>query len=513
MYTRQLLAAPMNTVYSTSADNNADETENHLQPLLASDALHFQLKLNSYTDLHNLLSAQYLFDGILLPDNLFRPPIYTKATNREHTDYCSYFKILIFPKPIEDKIVRWPTRSYISKDKLLIDQLFHVYLSACCVDSIHPDSETFLKSYYCYELEPALVHTAVASAAVHLLLSHPEISFSSKLQAAVGGLFARAKESLADVFDTPSPQIVLAFLNMNICLQYLYRYKDAYAFYSQAAHMALSLQMDKDNATEKDFIQIEFQRRIWSEICMRELEYVFEFDMPPLISMDTIKSSPKPTVTTRDSESYKFETIYFMLKIATYSKLSELRNIDWALPDVIITQKLAGLAAYLQNELTELTQYCNEGDLRKIHSPIVTFDFWLQWSALWRQFIKSDAPAERLETNLMQQLREKAFDEYIKGLIQCIRFFNWKIVSQVRCKSRFLLTANLIYEGVKFIAQMHPEIRIRRKIFQELLKILNTLQSPEARGVLSQLLACQFMDALEELKPTIFSKEVLERTA
>ncbi|KAL1914609.1 uncharacterized protein VTP21DRAFT_8140 [Calcarisporiella thermophila] len=236
----------------------------------------------------------------------------------------------------------------------------------------------------------------------------------SKLRVSVGSLFAEAKESLAAVFDVPSPQIVLAFANMDTCMQEISRYKDAYVFYAQAAQMALTLQMDKNDVTEKDPMQLEFRRRVWADVCMRELLYVFDFDKPPLISMDTIKSSPKPTVTARDSESYKFATIYFIMKIITFSKLLELQNIDWALPDVIIVQKLAGLAAYLQNEQTELIPYCSEGDLREIHPHIINFDFWTQWCALWRQFIKSNAPTGRLKTNLMQQLREKAFDEYVK---------------------------------------------------------------------------------------------------
>ncbi|KAL1914608.1 uncharacterized protein VTP21DRAFT_8139 [Calcarisporiella thermophila] len=289
---------------------------------------------------------------------------------------------------------------------------------------------------------------------------------------------------------------------------------DAYTYFSQAVPMALSLHMDKDNATEKNFMQIEFRRRIWADVCMRELLYVFDFDKPSLISMDIIKSSPKPTVTTKDSKSYKFATIRFLVGISVFSGLLELQNIDWALPDDIIVQKLAGLAAYLQNERTELIRFCSEGDLREIHSPIVNFDFWFHWCALWRQFIKSDAPTGRLDTNLMQQLHKRAFDEYVKGLLfHCIKFFKWAVISQIRCKSKVLLVAHIICEDVKFIAQMHPNIRMRRKIFQELINVLNILQTPEIRGILSKLLACQFMDVLEVMKPTVFSKEVLKRAA
>ncbi|KAL1923862.1 uncharacterized protein VTP21DRAFT_6897 [Calcarisporiella thermophila] len=409
----------MNAVRFTTVNNIADEAEIHQQGcsnlrdfLSTSDAQYFQL--NSYTDLHRLLSAQYIKDGILLPKNSFSPQIYTLATNTKHTNYCSYFKLQSLPPPIEDSFFGWSTKSITTKEKRLIEQLFHVYLSTCCIDSIHPDHERFLESYYCCELDPALVHTAVARAAIHLLLKHPEAPLRSKLRAAVGSLLAQAKRSLAEVFDVPTPQVVLAFINMDACLQELSRYKEAYAFYSQAVRMAFALQMDRDDSTEKDSVQLEFRKRIWADVCMRELFYVFDCAKPSLVNMNIIKSSPKPTVTTRDSESYKFALICLLLQISTFSRLLELQNIDWSLPDVMIVQKLAGLAAHLQNEQTEYIPYCGEDDRQKFFLPILNYDFWSQWCALWRQFIKSDAPTGRLETNLMQQLREKAFDEYVK---------------------------------------------------------------------------------------------------
>ncbi|KAL1914603.1 uncharacterized protein VTP21DRAFT_8134 [Calcarisporiella thermophila] len=510
----------MDTVCTTSADDSVDKTENNqleshnlCDLLMTSDALHFQLKLNSYTDLHHLLNAQYLFDGILLPENLFCPQIYTTVTNSKHPDYCTYFKFPSLPRPIEDIILKWPTRSNVAREKQLIDQLFHVYLSACGVDSMHPDREGFLKSYYNCELEPALVYTAVSSTAIHLLLKHPEALLSSKLHVAIGGLFTQAKQALEDVFDVISPQIVLAFLNMEACLHYLSRYKDSYTFYSQAVQMALSLQMDKDDATVMDPVQLEFRKRIWAEVCWRELFYVFYFDKPFLISMDIIKSSPKPTVTARDSESYKCKTVQLLLDIVTYSKLMVLRNIDWTLSDVKIVQNLAGLAAYLQNERTQLISHFIESDMQKIYFSFANYNFWEQWCALWRQFIKSDAPIGRLEANSMQQLRNKAFDEFVKGLIYRIRFFQWAINSQIKCILRFHTSTHNVCEDVRFITQRHPSVRIRRKIFQEIIKVVNILQSAETRGILRQLLTRQFMDVLEEMKSTVFSEDVLNRKA
>ncbi|KAL1914599.1 uncharacterized protein VTP21DRAFT_8130 [Calcarisporiella thermophila] len=102
------------------------------------------------------------------------------------------------------------------------------------------------------------------------------------------------------------------------------------------------------------------------------------------------------------------------MKAVTYSKLLELQNIDWTLPDVIIVQNLAGLAAYLLNERIETIQYCGENSLLKIKLPFANFNFWEDWCALWRQFIKSDAPTGRLETDLMRQLHVKALNEFVK---------------------------------------------------------------------------------------------------
>ncbi|KAL1916462.1 uncharacterized protein VTP21DRAFT_5653 [Calcarisporiella thermophila] len=376
---------------------------------------------------------------------------------------------------------------------------------------MHPNREFFLGSYYRCELEPVLIYTAIAWAAVHLLLSHPETPLRNQLRMALRSLLSQAKQSLADVFDVPSSQTVLAFINMDACLHSLSRFTEAYTCYSQAALMALALQMDKDDATEKNPVHLEFRRRIWASVCKRELFYVFECDKPSLIALDTIKASSKPTMTASDSESYKFATVCFMLDIITYSKLLEFQNIDWTLPDAIIAQQLVGFAGFLQNDQTEAIQYCSEDDLSKIFPPGINFSFWSRWCALWRQFIKSDAPTGRLETILMQQMREKAFDEYVKGLIHCIASLKWAIGAQARCKSNILIGAHIICENVRFITQTHPRVSIRRLIFQELISLLDLLQSLVARGILTQWLASQIVEILEEMKPTVFSREVLQK--
>ncbi|KAL1916460.1 uncharacterized protein VTP21DRAFT_5651 [Calcarisporiella thermophila] len=285
-----------------------------------------------------------------------------------------------------------------------------------------------------------------------------------RLHFTIESILIQAQKSLEDVFDIPTPQIVAAFLNMNHCMALLLRFEDAYRYYSQGALMALALQMDRDDPVAGDPIELEFRRRIWALVCQREMLFRFGFDKPMLISLDIILQSPKPTATANYTESYKLKLVSFMLRIHFYCKLLELRNIDWSLPDVHIIQQLASIVAFLQSDHSETLQYCggkDEYELSETHCS-----FWSDWCNLWRQFIESDAPPGRLETDLMRQMRVKALEEFLK---------------------------------------------IRRQIFRELVQMLELLRLFANKAIIEQWLACQIVSTLEELKPAVFTKEELEK--
>ncbi|KAL1918161.1 uncharacterized protein VTP21DRAFT_3427 [Calcarisporiella thermophila] len=349
------------------------------------NAIRFQLRLNSLTDLLRLFSAQFVLEGKPLSNFPFHFQIPDNVCNSRPIQHCSYFRVHHIPKPIENKEISRIKKSLIVKRKLR-DYLFHIYVKGCSNGDLHmhPNHASFLESYYNNELEPILVHTAVARTAIHLLLAHPQTPIRDQLHSVVGSLLAQAMKSSEDAFDTPSPQIVAGFLNMNLCMTWLLRFETAYRFHSQAALVAVALQMDREDPNVVDPIEIEFRRRIWAAICYNELDYRFGYGKPELISLDTIIRSPKPTVALDDTGFYKISQSNF--------KILELRDIDWSLPDNPIIQQLISIAAFLQSGHDETLQYCLEIVSRKCFLSEFRCNFWSDWCSLWRQFIKSDAP-------------------------------------------------------------------------------------------------------------------------
>ncbi|KAL1916456.1 uncharacterized protein VTP21DRAFT_5647 [Calcarisporiella thermophila] len=498
-------------IQEANAFGENDQAEYDLEDLrsVMTNSLSYQLRLNTLTELHRLLSAQFVIEGKSADNRKFDFTLPIFGGNAPQTRRCTYFKVWYIPKPIEDKTFQLATKAF-NINRTLADYLFHIYVSDCFIHVMHPKRASFLESYYRDELEPALVHTAIAFSALHLLMTHPQTYVKRDLHLAMGSLLAQARRSLEEVFDNPSSEIVLAFLNMEGCMRWLARFEDAYNFYSLAALMALTLRMDKDDTNKKDLVQVEFQRRIWTCVCKRELHYRFGFNKPILISLESIYNSPKPTVGEGDSELYKFMLLRFMTEIVFSYKILRLTDIDWTLPDVKVAQQLVDIVEFLQREQNDFVQFCGKDVLLK-HCPAgVDCVFWTYWCAVWRQFIKSDAPPGRLETDLMKQLKAKAIDEYAKGLVNCIKSLKYAVRTQRWCKDYPFTTAQLICESCKCICPSLPDTTRRRKLFMELLQILEELRSLQTKGIIEKWLAQQIAEALEQMKSAVFSREVLE---
>ncbi|KAL1916459.1 uncharacterized protein VTP21DRAFT_5650 [Calcarisporiella thermophila] len=489
--------------------DDSDEDTDPYSIFFTPDAIRFQLRLNSLTDLHRLLSAQFVIEGKSLPNLSFNLQVPDYIGSNRPIRRCTYFRVGQIPKPIEYKDIIWTKRPTIN-DQRLTDYLFHTYISGCVTDKLIPNPACFLESYYNNELEPAFVHSAIALAAIHLLLAHPLSSLKKQLQSAAGCLLSKAKQSLEDAFDTPSLQIVATFINFNSCMTWLSRFEEAYRFHSKAVLMAVALQMDRDNPNVRDPVEIEIRRRIWAYICYCELDYRFGYGKPELISLDIIIRSPKPTVTLDDADFYKLTLLFFMLSIQLNVKLLELRDIDWSLPDDLIIQQLVNIAAFLQSDHVETLQYCGENILRKFHLSGLRCNFWSDWCNLWRQFIKSDAPPGRLETNLMKQMREKALEEFLKGLSNSITLIKGVIRSQSWCYNYPFSSVHKICENSKFIIHVHPDINIRRKAFRELVQVLELLKSLDNKGVIEQWSISQIINTLEDVQSVVYSREELK---
>ncbi|KAL1916455.1 uncharacterized protein VTP21DRAFT_5646 [Calcarisporiella thermophila] len=298
---------------------------------------------------------------------------------------------------------------------------------------------------------------------------------------------------------------------MGKCMCWLSRIDEAYTFHSQSVVMASALQMDKDDPNETDPVKIEFRKRIWTLVCSREIYFRLLFDKPPLIPLDTISKSPKPTLNSNDTKMYKLSLVRFLTATVYYVGFLKISDIDWSLPDVMVAQQLVSIASFLQRDLSEYIHYIGEDHLEIRLAYGINSNLWPHWCAVWRQFIQSEAPSRRFETDLMKNLRAKGFDEFVKGLNNCILSLQEAIRRKCWCREYPTIGPQLICENSKFISRIHPDPIVRRSIFQNLVQTLRLTQSSEDKGVIEQWIAHTLVGALEEMKPAVFSKEELER--
>ncbi|KAL1921585.1 uncharacterized protein VTP21DRAFT_11301 [Calcarisporiella thermophila] len=482
--------------------------------LISGQNLRFQLKLNSLGDLHRLLSAQLILDGVAPPDFIpaARPP---SPKNNQKANRCTLLK-WSFPKPLEDKDLRLPPKSLVPGRRLL-DHLFHVYTSECFLSSYmpHPNRAAFLESYYRGKIEPALLHTACAYAAIHLLLMHAETPTLKQVRTVVGDLVAKAKACLEESFDSPSPYVVLAFLNMEACMRVLSRINEAYMYHTQAALMALALRMDIDDPSEHDAARIEFHRRIWSFLCRMEILNVYMDRRRSIIPLDVIRKSTRASVKPNESKRYKIFMLNLMVDIISCSKFAHFTDIDWTLPDAAIAQKLFSITAFLQQE--HILRLKQGSEHKLLDSDMLFTDisstFWIHWCCIWQLFIESDIPPRRLETDLMKQLQAKAYEEYAKGVFNATHHLEASIRGQDWCKffPYTIIRLHVICQMHKFVARKHPDRAIRREAFRQLAKILQLLRSlPKSRRMAEQWFVNEVLQALEEMKPMVFTSEEFE---
>ncbi|KAL1916160.1 uncharacterized protein VTP21DRAFT_6164 [Calcarisporiella thermophila] len=471
---------------SASRDNSSNmvsaRVQSNLDPnvaLLSGDGLRFQLTLNSLGDLLNLLSAQYASDSSLPNEFPFLTQISSANEDFPRSNRCTLFRIREFPQPFKNNDLMLPVRP-LPLHCQFADQLFHIYTSECFFPLHHPECTEFLEEYYRDKLDPSLVNTAIAFSAAHLVLAHKQTPMTKSLYSMVGGLLSQARSSLESVFDTPTPQAVLAFLNMASCMRVFGRIEDTYTYYKQAALMALALKMDKENPHEINPTQREFQVRIWCTVCKYELWFVYVGGKSVTIDLNVIRNSPKPTLRETDGEKYKNFLLLFQMDLALCDKMSKIAEIDWSLSDDAIMLDLFVLSAFLQQEHRKIMQQYPSIGFRGSLTFEIGSDFWLYWCNLWQQFIVSNAPAKRLDTELMQQLQRKAYEEYTKGLFNLIRILQEAIRNQSWCEySPFIHT--------------HEICKLKT------LRLLRTMTATS--GVVEQWLSYELMETLKEIKP------------
>ncbi|KAL1916450.1 uncharacterized protein VTP21DRAFT_5641 [Calcarisporiella thermophila] len=465
----------------------------------------FQLRLKTLGDLHRLLSAHLILDGIVPPNfqPLLEQPAFAKQEPPQYN--CSLMK-LTYPRPLRDKILELPTKPAALSRKLL-DYLFHIYSSECCITLRHPDPAGFLESYYNDEIEPPLLHVAFAFAAMHLIFTRKATPILKQVRGVVGELLENARLSLEDAFDKPSPQSVLAFLSMHSCVRILSRIEEGQAYLQQSVLMALALGMDKDGLEQPtDDVQVVFRKRVWCLLCKFELMNIFNSCQPPLIQPELARR----TVIAERSQTHNLSLLNFTLDIILALSGARITNIDWSLPDINIVHHLINTTAFLQREPFSFMQATSASFQRyRISITDMKSIFWMIWCNVWLQFLKLDVPPGRLETEAMQQLQAKALDEYIKGVFNLTALLQTAINPQGFAPSPFLYNITNC-EKLKFIASIHPDRAMKRRCFQELARIIHLLRSIPNRGLMEQWILKEAVETFEEMKPILYTREELE---
>ncbi|KAL1915341.1 uncharacterized protein VTP21DRAFT_6799 [Calcarisporiella thermophila] len=472
----------------------------------AGHFLRFQFILKSYGDLHRLISAQLIKARVVPPQHLTAPlQDLTKIYPRTRPCILLTRPML---KPLPDKNFQIPTKPIVLSRRIM-DYLFHIYTGECFHEFQHPDPAAFLETYYRGELEPALLYTAVAYSATHILLTHTKTPILKQMHVVVGELIAQAEAILEEVFDTLSPQTVLAFLNMESCMLLLSRNEEAYTYHSQALLIAMALKMDSANSNELDAVQEEFRRRVWCFLCKREIMQVYAYKRPFLIERKILYHSPKPTILPSDNKPYKIHLIQFMREIEFFASLSAFREIEWSFSDIDIAHNVIRVAALLQHTMISIAQY-NSGENSKVDlvESELEISFWIYWCYLWRPFIDPDAPPGRMETDLMQQLRAKAFEQFTKGARNTAILMKSIIRDEDWCHLFPQVHTHHLCQIYKLIGCTHPDAKVRHESFQQLSQIQRIfLMLPSGKRIAGRWLANEVEATLEQMKPFVYTEE------
>ncbi|KAL1925122.1 uncharacterized protein VTP21DRAFT_5 [Calcarisporiella thermophila] len=140
---------------------------------------------------------------------------------------------------------------------------------------------------------------------------------------------------------------------------------------------------------------------------------------------------------------------------------------------------------------------------------VVSYCFWINWCFLWQRFFESYVAFKRLESDFMQTLKQKALEEYVKGVTNVTLIWQDIIHRKAGCTSQF--PEYIVYRMHKLIARMHPDRTTRRSSFQQLLQTLWLLKScSKTEGLIVLQHIREIESALEEMKPCVFTKEELK---
>ncbi|KAL1920802.1 uncharacterized protein VTP21DRAFT_11437 [Calcarisporiella thermophila] len=520
---------------SKCIDHNLDWTF-----LLTPEGLRFQLNLNTLTDLRRLLLAHFVTENglrcVTIPNctadakqELLEIPLAAPRCTVFHATKewgsmisgnlksASHAERDRLRKSDDTKLSARTKSNTVTTNvyNKIMDFLFNLYAATKCVYLFHhPSHSVLLERYYQNKLHPLLIHSGIAWGAVHFLHYHKRTSYHKHLPSLIEPFLAKARAAVEDAFDEPNWEIVLGLLNMEFCERSMMRWDQAYEYHRLAVVMAQSLGCGKEELQCEDLAETELRKRIWYSLCVCETTHVMVFSKSPLINLKSMAMAPRPTLMPGEDEEVELLIFNLTTCLDFYFKFASYPDIEWSLPDHDILSAVTGIAALLRQDLLNVRSALSEEKASKYHWVHVESEsgFWVNWGAVWRRFLESNAPPGRLETPLMAQLKEIAIRECVKASRNAICMLEYAIRLNNWCRFNLVNYCKWVCQISLVAARCHPSLDVKRSIFQLLLQCLQSLRNlPEIPCRAALIVISDVMSTLETMKNICFSKKELDK--
>ncbi|KAL1922561.1 uncharacterized protein VTP21DRAFT_10100 [Calcarisporiella thermophila] len=384
----------------------------------------------------------------------------------------------------------------------LADFLIHVYASDCFYMFQHPDRAGFLDRYYARAIPPALLHPALAWAAVHVTSTHFRSPYRRKMRKITAYLLEEARAALADAFDLPAEDTVLGLLTMCICESERDNNATAFKYLWHAVVMARVLQMDREQGKSA---MAEVRRRIWYALCLCDILATVTGSMESLIPLEVISSSTPPRVVSDESAEAEFLLWNLVHGVGFLVQILDIPDLDFTMSDAEIINSLKRVSTLLQQRYDEGSRLAKEERFSPHPwiSIILQTEFYSSWGQLWRRFLEAEVPPDRFDTPLMGELRSVALQESIKA----VEGFSVGLrqVADLRSLCRLVqldVHARDICRLHRCITKHHPDPLVRKRSAASLIGCLRKLRERSERDCgLIKRICRDLVEALEVMEP------------
>ncbi|KAL1920796.1 uncharacterized protein VTP21DRAFT_11431 [Calcarisporiella thermophila] len=386
------------------------------------------------------------------------------------------------------------------------DYLFTIYASSCFPLFPHPESACLLEGYYTHSLSAPLLYSALAWSALHAIASHAAPFTPHHLQEVSVVFYEKATHALAEVFDIPSEDTVLALINLHLYEQASGRRRNKAGHLHHAVAMARALKLEKEERHERNPIRLETGRRLWYALCLLDLTMVFHEQSTPMIAPDLIRNAPRPNHIPGESEDVSLQLVNLMVRVEFFlclvslpdplSCLAPVSNINFAVSDFL---------QRVQNSLTDAMRAATHQP-QTWHAVWVMSLYWDTIGQLWWRVLRIAADSEGQEEE-WARLKETATRECAKtatNLAYCIQKAARLPASVgIWCKYTPINSVKLACELAKHTFTHHPDVYTRENAFRQLVGVKKALLAhPNGKCEVSKRLLGEITEAIRTIKAT-----------